>query len=715
MSVVHAPSEAARFISYSVFRTLDAAEAETYSDRSWDAFCSSLTDPDHIRPRAHKRELPLFSGCVYGELRSDKNSLRHAANVRQVYAVEGDHDAGTLRFDEAVHCLQSAGIACVLYTTPSHTEQTHRWRVIAVLAEPALPAQRELFVGRLNRVLHGALARESFTLSQSFFIGRVQGTQYRAQRVDGWRTVDEAADIEPLRCQPARSAGDVAAALDLSAWSDGELCATFMRAENRHHAMLTLSARWAKAGRTFSDIHHALLTLLDGSPDRDSAHWHELRRELPRICKSALERFPDPMAQLVIGGAPLADAEPTDSWKPHAEQPWPQPPDEAIYHGLAGRIVAAIRPDTEADPVAVLMHVLIAFGTLTGRHAYYFVEGARHYPNLFAVIIGETAKGRKGSAWSRARQVLDRIPGHPRVVSGLSTGEGLKYNVRDTTDADPGAGDKRLLVIESEFAGPLRVARREGNTLSVCTRDAWDTGNLQTLTKHDPIVATDAHICIIGHISAAELRRELTATDLASGFANRFLLCCARRARELPFGGRLLSEPQLDEFAHALALAADTARAHTRVDMDEQAAALWCEVYGELSAGRMGLFGAATARAEAQTVRLALLYALLDGAAAIERAHLAAALALWRYCEASALYVFGDALGDPVADEIARALRNAGTAGLSRTDLSNHFQRHESAERIGAALALLRARGLICAETQTTSGRPREVWRCVAR
>ena len=715
MSAVHAPAEAPapRFISFSVFRSLDGSTVEAHTDRSWYAFCASLTEPDNIRLRAHKRELLLFSGCLYGELRSEKNSLRHAGNVQQVFAVEGDHDAGALKFDEAAQCLRSAGIESLVYTTPSHTEQAHRWRVIAVLAEPALPAQRELFVGRLNRVLGGTLARESFTLSQSFFIGRVHGVAYRAQRIDGWRTIDVTADIEPLPCQFTNGAGEAGAVLDFSRWSDAELRATFARAEHRHSAMLTLSARWTKAGRTFTDIHHELLTLLDASPDRDSAHWHELRKELPRIVKSAVEKFPDPMAQLVIGGAPLAEA--ADAWSPQAEQPWPQPPDEAIYYGLAGRIVAAIRPDTEADPVAVLMHLLILFGTLVGRHAYYFVEGARHYPNLFALIIGETAKGRKGTAWARPRQVFERIPGRPRVVSGLSTGEGLKFNVRDKTDDDAGALDKRLLVIESEFAGPLRVARREGNTLSACVRDAWDTGNLQTLTRHDPIVATDAHIGIVAHISAEELRRELTATDLASGFANRFLLCCARRARELPFGGRLLSEVLLDEFAHELAQAADGAHARTRVDMDEAAAALWCDEYSELSAGRMGLLGAATARAEAQTVRLALLYALLDGAGAIGRAHLTAALELWRYCEASALYVFGDALGDPIADEILRALRGAGAAGLSRTDLQHHFQRHQSTERIGAALALLRGRGTVSVEKQETGGRPREVWRCAAR
>jgi len=36
------------------------------------------------------------------------------------------------------------------------------------------------------------------------------------------------------------------------------------------------------------------------------------------------------------------------------------------------------------------MHLLAGFGILCGRTAHYFVEGARHYPNLFALIVGET-------------------------------------------------------------------------------------------------------------------------------------------------------------------------------------------------------------------------------------------------------------------------------------------------------------------------------------
>ena len=123
-----------------------------------------------------------------------------------------------------------------------------------------------------------------------------------------------------------------------------------------------------------------------------------------------------------------------------------------------------------------------------------------------------------------------------------------------------------------------------------------------------------------------------------------------------------------------------------------------------------GLFGTATARGEAQALRLAMLYALLDEKAQIDEPHLLAALAVWEYASASARYVFGSSLGDPVADEILRAVRAAGQEGMTRTQISGLFHRHCSVERIGAALDLLASRKLIRRRAQETGGRPTEVW-----
>jgi hypothetical protein len=108
--------------------------------------------------------------------------------------------------------------------------------------------------------------------------------------------------------------------------------------------------------------------------------------------------------------------------------------------------------------------------------------------------------------------------------------------------------------------------------------------------------------------------------------------------------------------------------------------------------------------------RLAMLYALLDKSETISTEHLKAGLAVWEYAEASARYIFGSAVGDPIADDILRSLRTH-PDGLSRTAISNLFRRNKDAQTIGRALELLRSANLARPEQQHTDGRPVEVWR----
>ena len=58
-----------------------------------------------------------------------------------------------------------------------------------------------------------------------------------------------------------------------------------------------------------------------------------------------------------------------------------------------------------------------------------------------------------------------------------------------------------------------------------------------------------------------------------------------------------------------------------------------------------------------------------------------------------------------------RRLRQAGDAGLTRTEIRDAFKRNVPSERIGAALELLRGKGRATCETVKTDGRPAEVWR----
>jgi hypothetical protein len=178
----------------------------------------------------------------------------------------------------------------------------------------------------------------------------------------------------------------------------------------------------------------------------------------------------------------------------------------------------------------------------------------------------------------------------------------------------------------------------------------------------------------------------------------------------LPFGGNI-EQRQLKSLAKELAAVIQFSESVAAMELSWSARKLWEEVYPKLSEGKPGLFGAVTARAEAQVRRIACLYALLDRSSNVQWPHLKAALAIWDYCDQSARYIFGHATGDRLADEILTELHKHGSDGVTRTDIRDLFQRNQSRHRIGAALALLEKWRL--AERLTESaykGRPTERW-----
>ena len=137
-----------------------------------------------------------------------------------------------------------------------------------------------------------------------------------------------------------------------------------------------------------------------------------------------------------------------------------------------------IDPHTEADPAAVLIQFLLAFGNACGRGPGFLVESDEHGTNEYATIVGETSKSRKGTAWGHVRRLMrlaDPDWEQRCIGSGIASGEGLIHAVRDPLvihrkartkeerdradedgrieeEVDPGVEDKRLLVIQGELA-----------------------------------------------------------------------------------------------------------------------------------------------------------------------------------------------------------------------------------------------------------------------
>ena len=399
----------------------------------------------------------------------------------------------------------------------------------------------------------------------------------------------------------------------------------------------------------------------------------------------------DLLAQEVSkNGHKAGEAIPETTLAPSAPAaPWPTLADEALY-GLLGDLVRAIDPETEADPAAVAVSILVQYGNAIGPTPHAMAEGRRHHANLFAVIVGDTASG-KGSSYTRSRHPIELVDaewGERAETTGLSSGEGLVNAVAARDEDEDRPPDKRLMVVETEFAGTLAVMNRERNILSVILRQAWDGGRMGVLTRTNPLRATGGHISVIGHVTPAELRRNMTNTDMLNGFANRFLWVLARSSKKLPEGGGVPRYGDAIPMLRDALVFASTLR--PTVVRDEEAKALWASVYDELTDARPEPVGPILSRGAPQVLRISMLYALLDLSTEVRVEHLRAALALWRYCEQSAAYIFGGGeLAISLADRILNALVEVGDEGLSTSQINVALQNHVRASVRDAELASL--------------------------
>jgi hypothetical protein len=340
---------------------------------------------------------------------------------------------------------------------------------------------------------------------------------------------------------------------------------------------------------------------------------------------------------------------------------------------------------------------------------------------LLVLVAGYTAWQSIRGLANAAVTVLERAEpeffgANGRCVTGLSSGEGLIAHLKDGPGEAPGDGlgafgadlgldlrvrlaperDPRLLIIEPEWGKVLRQNRRQGNTLSGTIREAWDNGPLQVLTRQDPIRATHHHIGIVGHVTVDELLTELDTVSAANGFANRHLFIHITRRKILP-NPPPVDQTRLGTIAHDLRRALQAARERQHVTMSAAGEQLWEQLYRAMEEGSEphGVAGHLVQRGPAQTLRLALIYALAEQSDQVEPEHLRAAQAVWGYSQASVLHVFGHRLGNPVAERLLRAVRRAGEQGLSGRGAYEALDGNVTKESLDTAVAFLERLGLV--------------------
>lgn len=177
--------------SLTIFRaaSADAKEDRRFTLEELTALIIETTAPT-------KAALPWLKLARFGDQRTKRGSLRHNANVLGITGIEADYDGEEIAFEVAVEKMAGAGIRSLLYTSPSHTEDTPRWRVLCPTSKELPPEARGQLVARLNGILGGILAPESFTLSQAYYFGAINGNpSHQAVNLDG-KPIDEAEELD---------------------------------------------------------------------------------------------------------------------------------------------------------------------------------------------------------------------------------------------------------------------------------------------------------------------------------------------------------------------------------------------------------------------------------------------------------------------------------------------------------------------------------------
>ena len=333
-------------------------------------------------------------------------------------------------------------------------------------------------------------------------------------------------------------------------------------------------------------------------------------------------------------------------------------PDDALY-GLPGRVALKLSESTGADPASILGMFMTCFGNAIGRQPHVMFYGHDEPGLLFTLIVGKWARGRKGTAWNAVRKLFQQAEPEwsaKDIESGLQSSEAMIEAVADSPNGDP-----RLLILETEFARFIAAMSAQRKFASRM-RTAYDGETLAARrVKQAPLISTQHMISIIGMITPGEL---IALSKLSGGLESRMLYIYSAPARKTRTDPFKIDESEInlaDEVKEAINSAWDSIllgtdpisaalaemrgiAPKTKFPINDEIADKWkdeIEPKIEDIADAVGEdYERYTARAQTHVIRLALLYALADGASEIGWPHVNAAMAFAEFCMFSARRIF---------------------------------------------------------------------------
>jgi hypothetical protein len=355
-----------------------------------------------------KDKCPLIKMAGFGTHRTEKGSLRNNENVISISGIEGDYDGEVVSLELAREMLQRAGIAALLYPSPSSTPEKPRWRVLCLLSAPRNPDDRATLVGWLNGVLGGILTTESFTLSQGFYFGATPTNDYRVLTTEGgyideMQHLDSKAIGKPGKVKKEATSKPDKARTDQRIYVDLEpderqaiLIENILTGAEFHTSLRDLAASMVATGMQPGAVVNHLRGLMDTSTGAHDDRWQARRNRIPGLVDSASLKFspldfPDlvaaaqtaPEPRYKLRGRDYLASLPPLVWRIHGVLP---------SEGLAGLYgpSASGKSFLGFDMAAAVAEGVRWFGCR--------VQAA---PVVYVVLEGESGTKQRVTAWER--------------------------------------------------------------------------------------------------------------------------------------------------------------------------------------------------------------------------------------------------------------------------------------------------------------------------
>jgi hypothetical protein len=334
-----------------------------------------------------------------------------------------------------------------------------------------------------------------------------------------------------------------------------------------------------------------------------------------------------------------------------------------VWRGLLADYRDLILPTTEAPDAYHLFSFLAAFGSLIGRTAHVYCAGEK-YGNLFTCLVGKTGGARKTTAINAAYNVLKPVDPEWRKVRAISSAEGLVALLSDEVDPETGEitrkVDKRLLVQLSELSGFLRKSKAE-NLAHVIPflADAWDSPDtLDVPTRKLPLKATEPYLSILAASTPEWLEATLSERDIHGGLGNRILFVLGEPARELPLPPRRDKDLEARLAKQVAIIRHELKTGEHCLGMTQGCITLWEQFYRKWRKREWpdDRIAALMERVPDQTMKLAMLYGVMEGVTMLTDSVLLAAMDAMAYQVDSVQSIFGVYNPSPMAKLEARIL-----------------------------------------------------------